>query len=87
MVTPSDACGPQEAQIPPELRDIQTTVSVNADSQERDGDIWHLRGHVVVTYQGRNLTADEATYDGGTKDIVAKGHVTMTDSAGQHGRR
>ena len=78
----SDACGPQEVQIPPELRDIQTTVSVNADSQEKDGDIWHLRGHVVVTYQDRKLTADEATYHEVTKDIVAKGHVTMTDSAG-----
>ena len=34
-------------------------LSIRADSQEKDKGIYHLRGHVEVTYHGMKLTADE----------------------------
>ncbi len=41
--------------------------------------MYYARGHVVVTYQEMNLTADEATYNEATQEVVAKGHVTYND--------
>lgn len=35
------------------------TVSIRADSQERDKTVYHLRGHVKVTYKEMKVTADE----------------------------
>jgi LPS-assembly protein len=63
----------------PESAEGHDTVIVHADSQQMDRNIYRLRGHVDVTYQSMRLTADEATYDQSTGDIVARGHVLFTD--------
>jgi LPS-assembly protein len=74
------AWGQQPLVIPPELQDLKSVVSIRADSQEKAKDAYHLRGHVEVTYQDITLTADEASFDASTGDVVARGHVTFRDS-------
>lgn len=70
----------QEAEIPAELQDLQTTVGIRADSQEKDGTTYVLRGHVEVKYRDMQLTADEASFDEASGDVRAKGNVTFSDS-------
>ena len=60
-------------------KEPESMLNIRADSQEKDKNLYHLRGHVEVTYQDTNLTADEATYDTVTGDITARGHVIYTD--------
>ena len=74
------AWGQQLPEIPPELQDLTSTVSIRADFQEKAKETYHLRGHVEVTYQEMKLTADEASFDASTGDVVARGHVTFTDA-------
>ena len=69
----------QQVEIPPELQNPQTTVSIRADSQEKDHDTYLLRGHVDVTYREMKLTADEASFNEAAGDVRAKGHVTFSD--------
>ncbi len=57
----------------------RNTVRVSADSQQKDKDRYLLRGHVEITYQTMRVTANEATYDQSTGDVVARGHVLFTD--------
>jgi LPS-assembly protein len=72
--------GQQLPEIPPELQDLTSTVSIRADIQEKAKGTYHLRGHVEVTYQKMKLTAEEASFDSSTGDVVARGHVTFTDA-------
>jgi LPS-assembly protein len=74
------ALGQQLPEIPPGLHDLQSTINIRADSQEKAKEIYHLRGHVEVTYQKMKLNADEASFDASTGDVVARGHVTFTDA-------
>jgi LPS-assembly protein len=69
----------QAAEIPSLLQDLQSVVSIQADSQAKVKDTYQLRGHVEVTYQDMKLTADEASFDASTGDVVARGHVTFAD--------
>ncbi len=69
----------QQPAIPSELQDTETTLSIRADSQEKDKGAYYLRGHVEAAYQHMKLTADEATYDEASGVIVARGHITFTD--------
>ncbi len=69
----------QQPQIPPELQSPQTTVSIRADSQERNQDVYKLTGHVEVIYRDMKLTADEATFNEANGNVRAKGNVTVTD--------
>lgn len=71
----------QEAEIPPELRDLQTTVGIRADYQEKNGTSYLLRGRVEVVYHDMKLTADEASFDETSGDVRAKGHVAFSDSS------
>jgi LPS-assembly protein len=71
-----NAFGQQSPLIPSEFGGQNSTVTVHADSQEKNGDIYDLRGHVEVTYAETKLTADEVSYNEGTGEIVAKGHVS-----------
>jgi LPS-assembly protein len=61
------------------LMDQASTVTVRSDSQEKKGDVYFLRGHVVVTYRETEVTADEASYDQSTQQVLAKGHVSYND--------
>ena len=74
------AWGQQRPEIPSELQDLKSTVSIRADSQEKVKDTYQLCGHVEVTYQEMKLTADEASFDASAGDVVARGHVTFADS-------
>ncbi len=75
-----EAAAGQEVEIPPELRDLQTTVSIRADSQVKDGSTYRLKGHVEVVYRDMKLTADEMTFNEGNGDVRAEGNVTFSDS-------
>ena len=74
------AWGQQLPEIPAELQDLTSTVSIRADIQEKAKGTYRLRGHVEVTYQEMKLTADEASFDASTGDVVARGHITFTDA-------
>jgi LPS-assembly protein len=56
-----------------------STVTASYDHLEKVGNITYMRGHVVVTYKEMELTADQATYNQSTHEVVAKGHVTYND--------
>lgn len=73
----------QQPEIPLELQDAESTVSIRADSQEKDKDTYRLRGHVEVTYRGMKVTADEASLNETTGIVEGRGHVTFTES-GSH---
>jgi len=73
----------QQPEIPRELQDAESTVSIRADSQEKDKDTYRLRGHVEVTYRGMTVTADEASLNEATGIVEGRGHVTFTES-GSH---
>lgn len=66
--------------VPSGLMDQASTVTVRADSQEKKGDVYLLRDHVVVTYKDMELTCDQASYDQSTGQVTAKGHVVYSDS-------
>jgi len=73
----------QQPEIPLELQDAESTVSIRADNQEKDKDTYRLRGHVEVTYRGMKVTADEASMNETTGIVEGRGHVTFTES-GSH---
>ncbi len=73
------AAAQQIPEIPPELQDSASTISIRADTQEKVKDVFQSRGHVEVTYQEMKITADEASYDDSSGEIVARGNVTFTD--------
>src|SRR5260370_30027326 len=59
----------------------ESTMDIRADSQDKQKETYHLRGHVAVTYQAMRMTADEATFNEASQEVTAKGHVTFTDPA------
>jgi LPS-assembly protein len=54
-------------------------VVVRSDSQEKDKDTSHLRGHVQIVFEDMRLTADEASIDYASGDVMARGHVVFDD--------
>lgn len=54
-------------------------VDIEADSMsyDRDTDVYHARGHVVITFSGMILTADAATLERATNTATAEGHVIL----------
>ncbi|MFB3923895.1 MAG: LPS-assembly protein LptD [Terriglobia bacterium] len=70
----------QQPEIPRELQDTQSTVSIRADSQEKEKDTYRLRGHVEVTYRDMKVTADEASMNEATGIVEARGHVTFAEN-------
>ena len=71
--------GQQQHSVPLNFQSPDKILSVRADSQEKDKGIYHLRGHVEVTYRGMKLTADEVTYDEASAEIVGTGHALFID--------
>lgn len=69
----------QPMAIPLDLQNPEKTVNIRADSQRKEGDRYRLSGHVEVTYRDMRMTADEATFDDASGEVVAKGHITFTD--------
>ena len=57
------------------------TVTIESDDpQEKHGDLYKLSGNVVITEGGRTVRADHISYDGGTGEITADGHLELTSS-------
>jgi LPS-assembly protein len=54
-------------------------VMIRADSQQKDNDTYHLRGHVQIAYEEMRVTADEASIDAASGDVMAHGHVVFDD--------
>jgi LPS-assembly protein len=54
-------------------------ATVRADSQEKDKNLYHFRGHVQLNYQDMRITADEASIDYDSGEVIAQGHVTFDD--------
>ncbi len=72
-----EAC--HETPSPFQPPEIENTLKIQADFQEKDKQTYRLRGHVELSYQDMKLTADEATYDEDSQELVARGHITFTD--------
>lgn len=52
-------------------------VLIRADEQEKEQDIYKVRGHVEIRFRNNVIHCDEATYDSTTGKIVATGHVVF----------
>jgi len=50
-------------------------VLIRADEQEKDQDIYKVRGNVEIRFRNNILHCDQATYDSTTGKIIATGHV------------
>ena len=54
-------------------------IPIRADSEQKDGDTYNLRGHVQITYEDLRMVADEASLDAASGDVIARGHVVFDD--------
>ena len=52
-------------------------VLIRADEQEKNQDIYNVRGNVEIRFGGYTLNCDQATYDSTTGQITATGHVVF----------
>ncbi len=50
-------------------------VLIRADEQEKNQDIYKVRGNVEIRFRNNTLHCDQATYDSTTGQITATGHV------------
>lgn len=60
-----------------QARPTAEEVVIVADTQQRIGKNYVMKGHVEISYRGMKLTADEATYNEETQLSTARGHVTF----------
>jgi len=52
-------------------------VLIRADQQEKNQDMYYVRGHVEIRFGPYTLHADQATYDATTGQLTATGHVVF----------
>jgi LPS-assembly protein len=52
-------------------------VTIEAQEQEKIGDIYKLRRNVVIHFRTFVIHADDVTYNDGTGDVVAKGNLVF----------
>jgi LPS-assembly protein len=57
-------------------REENVTISAT-DSQEKDGPVYKLRGHVEIHYGTYVLYADEVTFNSDTGEAVGEGHMVL----------
>ena len=74
-----EAFGQSTATLPSGLLGLGPMVTVHFVHLEKNGYIYKLRGHVSVSYKEMDVTADEATFNQLTHEVVAKGHITYND--------
>lgn len=55
-------------------------VMIRADQQEKNQDVYNVKGNVEMRFGTNVLHADEATYDSTTGILKAKGHVVFDSS-------
>jgi LPS-assembly protein len=56
-------------------------VTIHARQQEKNGDLYTLRGDAEVDYRNWVFRSDLATYNAATGDVTATGHFTMDGGA------
>jgi LPS-assembly protein len=54
-----------------------TPVTIHAQEQERQGDIYQLNGEVEIDYTDYILRADHVTYNAATGNVQAQGHLQL----------
>ena len=69
----------QQIPVSLEAKESGKEVTIRADSQQKDKDTYHLRGHVQIVYEEMRVTADEASIDDASGDLMARGHVVFDD--------
>ena len=52
-------------------------VTIRAMEQEKDGSVYHLRGHAEIDYRSYILQAEEITYNADTGDAELEDHVLL----------
>jgi LPS-assembly protein len=52
-------------------------VTIAAEQQERDGDLYKLRGNVKIDYGTYIISGDEATYNSDSGEVQAEGHLVL----------
>jgi LPS-assembly protein len=52
-------------------------LTITAKEQEKQGDIYTLRGDVEIDFRGYTLRADTITYDQASGNATAEGHVSL----------
>lgn len=68
------------SQLPPKAPALSAAgeeVTIEAQSQEKVGDVYHLRGDVVIHFRGFILSGDEFTYNAATGEATGKGHLVF----------
>ena len=63
--------------IPATIRRYEDVTIKASESQEKDGPIYKLRGHVEIRYSTYSLYADEVTYNSDTGDATGEGHLVL----------
>ena len=54
-----------------------TPITIHAQQQEKQGDLYTLRGEAEIDYQDYILHADRITYNAATGDVEAAGHIQL----------
>jgi lipopolysaccharide assembly outer membrane protein LptD (OstA) len=70
-ISTTDVCSAQAAQ-----QDADS-ATICADTQEKIGDIYKLRGNGEIHYRTYVLRADELTYNSDTGEVTASGQFTI----------
>lgn len=68
---PNSPCSLQAAQ------QSSDSATICAEQQEKDGDVYKLRGNVEIHYRTYILRADEVTYNDDSGEAIANGHFTV----------
>ena len=76
----SQELGPQRPAI--NVAPGRNEVLIRADEQEKNQDMYTVRGHVEIRFSTNILHCDQATYDSTTGQVTATGHVVF--DGGRH---
>ncbi|MEO5936118.1 MAG: LPS assembly protein LptD [Terriglobales bacterium] len=55
----------------------ENLVTIKSREQEKDGEIYKLKGDVEIEFRDFVITGDEVTYDHATGNVTAKGNLTF----------
>jgi LPS-assembly protein len=72
-----ESAGNQAISVVPESSPPGEEVRIEATTQEKEGPIYKLRGHVEVRYGSYSLYADEVTYNDDTGEATGEGHMVL----------
>ena len=78
---PPEAVAPQPAPLLPSTEFTQhapgEAVTIKAREQEKEGDVFKLKGDVEIDFRDLVLRADEITYDSQSGQVTATGHLVL----------